>query len=48
MMKMENDFVTDLYNQREPEQEDCSTGIVPVSNEWTESLVGEQKIIVTF
>ena len=26
---MVNDFVTDLQNQSEPEQEDCSSGIVP-------------------
>jgi hypothetical protein len=48
MTKMENDFVTDLHNQREPEQEDCSTGIVPLSNEWAESPVDEQEIIVPF
>lgn len=43
---MENDFVTDLQNQKEPEQEDCSSGIVPVGNEKTESPVDEQEIQV--
>ena len=43
---MVNDFVTDLQNQSEPEQEDCSSGIVPVSNEGTESAVDEREILV--
>ena len=43
---METDFVTDLQNQREPEQEDSSSGIVPVSNETAESPVNEQEIQV--
>lgn len=43
---METDFVTDLQNLKEPEQEDCSSGIVPVGNEKTESPVYEQEIQV--
>ncbi len=43
---MVNDFVTDLQNQSEPEQEDCSSGIVPASNERAESSADEQEILV--
>ena len=43
---MENNFVTDLQDQKEPEQEDCSSGIVPVSNETAESPVNEREILV--
>ena len=45
---MENSFVTDLQNQREPKQEDCSSGIVPVRRGKVESPIDEREILVHF